>query len=60
VLQTGQRIGSAAGIAASGSLFYSQLPDFPGAIRAGFLVIIGFIAVALAIAVVDMVNDRRQ
>jgi EmrB/QacA subfamily drug resistance transporter len=60
VLQTGQRIGSAAGIAATGSLFYSLLPDFPTAVRAGFLLIIGFIGVALVVAVVDMVTNRRS
>jgi EmrB/QacA subfamily drug resistance transporter len=58
VLQTGQRIGSAAGIAATGSLFYSLLPDFPSAARAGFLVIVGLLGVALLIAIVDMINDR--
>jgi EmrB/QacA subfamily drug resistance transporter len=60
VLQTGQRIGSAAGIAATGSLFYSLLPDFQGAVRAGFLVIVGFIAIALAVAVVDLVSNRQR
>jgi EmrB/QacA subfamily drug resistance transporter len=60
VLQTGQRIGSAAGIAAVGSLFYSQLPDFPDAVRTGFLVITGFVAVALAIAIVDLVTNRKH
>jgi EmrB/QacA subfamily drug resistance transporter len=60
VLQTGQRIGSAAGIAAVGSLFYSQLPDYSAAVRVGFLVIIGFVLVALAVALVDMVTDRKR
>jgi EmrB/QacA subfamily drug resistance transporter len=60
VLQTGQRIGSAAGIAAVGSLFYSQLPDFQGAIRTGFLVVTAFAVVALGVAVVDMITNRGR
>jgi EmrB/QacA subfamily drug resistance transporter len=64
VLQTGQRIGSAAGIAAVGSLFYSQLAssrgDFSTAVRHGFLVIVAFVAVALAIAIADLVVNRHD
>jgi MFS family permease len=60
VLQTGQRIGSAAGIAAVGSLFYSELPDFTSAVRTGFLVVAAFVAVALAVAVADMVTSRKR
>jgi hypothetical protein len=59
VLQTAQRIGSAAGIAAIGSVFYAELPDFSGAVRTGFLLVVAFVAVALAVAVVDLVVDRR-
>ena len=63
VLQTGQRIGSAAGAAAVGSLFYSRLADTRGdfglAVRDGFLLIIAFVVVALAIAIADLVVDRR-
>lgn len=60
VLQTGQRIGSAAGIAAIGSVFYAELPNFSGAVRTGFLLVVAFIAVALAVAVADLVTDRRR
>jgi EmrB/QacA subfamily drug resistance transporter len=64
VLQTGQRIGSAAGIAAVGSLFYSRLAgtggDFDTAVRDGFLLIVAFVLVALAIAIADLVVDRRS
>ncbi|HST66798.1 MAG TPA: MFS transporter [Mycobacteriales bacterium] len=60
VLQTGQRIGSAAGIAAVGSLFYSQLPDFAAAVRDGFLVVTAFVVVALAVAVADMITNRGR
>jgi EmrB/QacA subfamily drug resistance transporter len=63
VLQTGQRIGSAAGIAAVGSLFYSRLAttggDFGVAVRDGVLLILVFVAVALAIAIADLVVERR-
>jgi len=63
VLQTGQRIGSAAGIAAVGSLYYSRLAstggDFSAAVRDGFVLIVAFVAVALAIAIADIVVDRR-
>jgi EmrB/QacA subfamily drug resistance transporter len=64
VLQTGQRIGSAAGIAAVGSLFYSRLAsthgDFTVAVRDGFLVIVVIVAVALAVAIADLVVNRHD
>jgi EmrB/QacA subfamily drug resistance transporter len=64
VLQTGQRIGSAAGIAAVGSLFYSRLAttrgDFTVAVRDGFLIIVVFVAVALVIAIADLVVNRHD
>jgi MFS family permease len=60
VLQTGQRIGSAAGIAAVGSLFYALLPDFPRAIRESLLVIVALIVVALAIAIADLATNRER
>ena len=64
VLQTGQRIGSAAGIAAVGSLYYSRLAstggDFSAAVRDGFVLIVAFVGVALAIAIADIVVDRRS
>ncbi len=63
VLQTGQRIGSAAGIAAVGSLYYSRLAstggDFSAAVRDGFVLIVAFVAVALAIGIADIVVNRR-
>ena len=62
VLQTGQRLGSAAGIAAVGSLFYGQLAstggDFETAMRHGLLLIVLFVGVALAVAVADLVVNR--
>ncbi|MEH0939265.1 MFS transporter [Micromonospora psammae] len=66
MLQTGQRIGSAAGIAAVGSLFFSSLASSGGqwsaAFRHSLLLAGGIIALALVAAVVDIVLnlDRRR
>ena len=58
VLQTGQRIGTAAGIAISGSVFYSQLAatngDFASAFRHGIVSIAAFVAAALVLVLVDV------
>ena len=58
VLQTGQRIGSAAGIAITGSVFYSTLAsthgDFALAFRHGVAGHRGFVAAALALALADV------
>ncbi|MDI2125676.1 MFS transporter [Yinghuangia seranimata] len=64
VLQTGQRIGSAFGIAAVGSTFFSRLAanggrDWAGPLRTGLGVSIGFVAVALAVAAADIVHERH-
>ena len=57
VLQTGQRIGSAAGIAVTGSVFYSQVAsshgDFADAFRHGLIVIGAFVGAALLLALTD-------
>jgi EmrB/QacA subfamily drug resistance transporter len=57
LLQTGQRIGSAAGIAITGSIFYSQLAashgDFASAFRHGIISIAVFAAAALALVLAD-------
>ena len=57
VLQTGQRIGSAAGIAITGSVFYSSLAsthgDFAAAFRRGLVVIGAFVAATLVLALAD-------
>ena len=64
VLQTGQRIGSAAGIAVTGSVFYGRLAenggDFAAAFRAGLMIIAGLVAMALALAVFDAVTRSIQ
>ena len=53
VLQTGQRIGTAAGIAVTGSVFYNQLAashgDFASAFRHGIVSIAAFVVAALAL-----------
>jgi EmrB/QacA subfamily drug resistance transporter len=58
VLQTGQRIGTAVGIAAVGSVFFNQLAHNGGrwglAFRTSLWVTIGFVVVALVAAAVDV------
>jgi hypothetical protein len=58
VLQTGQRIGSAAGIAVTGSIFYNQLAsshgNFASAFRYGLMSIAAFVAAALALVLADV------
>ncbi len=64
VLQTGQRVGAAAGIAFTGSVFYSSVAsskgDFALAFRHGLLVIGAFVAASLVIAIIDSVLTVRQ
>jgi EmrB/QacA subfamily drug resistance transporter len=63
VLQTGQRIGTALGIAAVGAVFFAQLADNGGswglAFRTALWVTIGFVLVALVAALADVIADRR-
>ena len=60
VLQTGQRIGSAAGIALTGSVFYTMLAssmgDYATAFRHGLVVIGAFVLAALTLALLDAVT----
>ncbi len=61
-LQTGQRIGSAAGIAVTGSIFYGSLGsdhDFAAAFRHGLISIAAFVAAALALALADALTRSR-
>ena len=62
VLQTGQRIGSAAGIALTGSVFYgavaSSRGDFAVGFRHGLLVIGAFVLGALVLALVDTFTSK--
>jgi EmrB/QacA subfamily drug resistance transporter len=57
VLQTGQRIGTAAGIAVVGSVFYNQLAsshgDYASAFRHAIVSIAAFAVAALALALAD-------
>ena len=57
MLQTGQRIGTAAGIAVTGSIFYNQLAsshgDYASAFRHGIISIAAFALAALALTVTD-------
>ena len=57
LLQTGQRIGSAAGIAITGSIFYNQLAashgDFASAFRHGIISVAVFVVAALALTLAD-------
>jgi EmrB/QacA subfamily drug resistance transporter len=63
LLQTGQRIGSAAGIAITGSIFYNQLAsshgDFASAFRTGIVSIAAFVAAALALVLADAFTRDR-
>jgi EmrB/QacA subfamily drug resistance transporter len=62
VIQTAQRIGSAAGIAITGSVFYSALRtshgDLATAFRHGVVSISGFVAAALLLALADAVTGQ--
>jgi EmrB/QacA subfamily drug resistance transporter len=64
VLQTGQRIGAAVGIAAIGSAFFSEVAsshgDYASAFRHSLLVTIAFVLVALVVAVIDVITSRRD
>ena len=63
VLQTGQRIGTAMGIAAVGALFFARLAgsggDWGAAFRISLWVTVGFVLIALVVAVVDVIGGRR-
>ncbi|MGY1810246.1 MFS transporter [Blastococcus sp. SYSU D00669] len=63
LLQVGQRIGAAVGIAAVGSVFFARVAatrgDFADAFVHGLLVAGAFVMAAFLLAVVDVVVDRR-
>jgi MFS family permease len=62
VLQTGQRIGTAAGIAMVGSVFFASLDasDWPTAFRRGLVVVIVLVLCALTAAAIDLVTSRAS
>ncbi|WP_414167425.1 MFS transporter [Streptoverticillium reticulum] len=62
VLQTGQRIGTAAGIAAVGAVFFAHVAnhhDWAGALRLGFATVVFFVLAALVVALADLRASRR-
>jgi EmrB/QacA subfamily drug resistance transporter len=66
VLQTGQRIGTAVGIAAVGSVFFNRLAgnhgDWDAAFRTSLIVTMSFVLIALVAAATDvrMAASRRE
>jgi EmrB/QacA subfamily drug resistance transporter len=59
VLQTGQRLGSAIGIATAGSTFFGSLgAGWATAFRHGLMVVLLFILIALSAAVYDLARRR--
>ena len=62
LLQTGQRIGSAIGIAAVGAVFFARVgpqQQFAAAFEQGLLIALIFVSVALAVAVADVLAHRQ-
>ena len=62
LLQTGQRIGSAVGIAAVGAVFFARVSahqSLDTAFQHGLEVALAFVGVALVVAVVDVLVDRK-
>jgi EmrB/QacA subfamily drug resistance transporter len=65
VLQTGQRIGSAVGIAVVGAVFFAAVarasaPDWEGALVHAFLAVLAFVVAALVVALVDVFGGSRD
>jgi EmrB/QacA subfamily drug resistance transporter len=64
LIQVGQRVGAAVGIAAVGSMFYARIDqaqgDYAAALQLGLFIAIGFVVLALIVAVIDIVVDRRH
>ncbi|GAA0380209.1 MFS transporter [Acrocarpospora corrugata] len=64
VLQTGQRIGSAAGIATVGAVYFAHLAatggDWAGSFRLGVLMCSGFVLAALVVALYDLYGPGSQ
>ena len=62
MLQTGQRIGAAIGIAAVGSVFFSTVKatrgDWARSFEHGLLMLLTFVAAAFALALLDLVTGR--
>ncbi|MEV0386180.1 MFS transporter [Nonomuraea sp. NPDC050643] len=61
VLQTGQRLGSAIGIAAAGSTFFGALGEgWSTAFRHGLVVVLASVLIALSAAVYDLIRTHRE
>jgi MFS family permease len=64
LLQTGQRIGAAVGIAAVGAAFFARLAashgNFASSFQRGILVALAFVLAALVLAAVYILVDRRR
>lgn len=61
VLQTGQRLGSAIGIAAAGTTFFGSLGQgWATAFRHGLLVVVLAVAIALSAALYDLLHTSRS
>ncbi|HEY8478981.1 MAG TPA: DHA2 family efflux MFS transporter permease subunit [Spirillospora sp.] len=64
VLQTGQRVGTAVGVAVVGYAFFASLSatdgDWAAAFRQGLVVNLALVSAALAAALTDLVADRRS
>ncbi|WP_203817677.1 MFS transporter [Paractinoplanes ferrugineus] len=64
VLQTGQRIGTAVGIAAVGAVFFNRLDhhggDWVPAFRTSLWVTVAFVVIALIAALGDVLLDRKD
>jgi hypothetical protein len=66
--QTAQRVGSAAGIAITGSVFYGMLqttghtgrPDFGAALVDGLLVVSAFVAAAMVLGIIEVTGLRMR
>ncbi|MFC5719415.1 MFS transporter [Streptomyces gamaensis] len=61
VLQTGQRIGTAAGIAAVGAVFFAHVAnhhDWAAALQLGLVTVVFFVLAALAVALADLRASR--
>ncbi|MEU7163910.1 MFS transporter [Streptomyces morookaense] len=62
VLQTGQRIGTAAGIAAVGAVFFAHVAnhhDWAASLQLGLATVLFFVVAALVVALADLRASRR-
>jgi EmrB/QacA subfamily drug resistance transporter len=64
VVQTGQRLGSAMGIAVVGAVFFGDLvgrrPDWSHALEQALLAVLGFVVLSLVVALVDVLGRHGE